>query len=117
MGAIFTKEIKKDFFKSWTSEMSYMLGYIVADGCISISKDRKKHPFTFNITSADKKHLYQLRRTLGSEHKMSEKRSGSGKVAFQLQIRNPSIAADLMRLGIAPRKTYHLDPIKIPMTV
>lgn len=53
--------------------MSYVLGYVVADGCIAISKDRKNHPFTLNITSADLEHLYLLKRILESEHRISRK--------------------------------------------
>jgi len=115
MGAIFTKKINQDFFKKWNSEMSYVLGYITADGCIVVSKDRKSHPLTLNITSVEKKHLYRLRRALESEHKISRKPAGKPNVfAYQLQIRNPIITNDLMKLGIFPRKTSHLNPIKVP---
>ena len=95
--------------------MSYILGYIVADGCITISKDRESHPFTLNITSADLEHLYLLKETLESEHKISKK---SQKIdtnnGYQLQIRNHIITQDLINLGILPRKTYNLNPIKVP---
>lgn len=113
MGAIFTKAINKDFFKAWTPEMSYVLGYITADGCICVSKNRKQ-PFSLNITSKDESHLYNIRATLGSEHRIGKKKNGRGDVAFQLQIRNPVLTGDLMDLGILPRKTYHLNPIQVP---
>ncbi len=112
---IFKKRINQDFFKTWTSEMSYVLGYVTADGCIAASKDRKNNPLTFNITSAEKKHLYRLRNVLGSEHKIGKKSGGSSNIiAYQLQIRNPIITKDLINLGILPRKTYNLSPIKVP---
>jgi len=115
MGMIFKKYINQDFFKIWTSEMSYVLGYITADGCIGVSKDRKKHPFTLNITSVEKKHLYRLRKALKSEHKISRKPGGKPNFfAYQLQIRNPITTKDLINLGILPRKTYNLSPIKVP---
>ncbi len=95
--------------------MAYVLGYITADGCIAISRDQyRKNPFTLNITSAEKAHLFRLRRALGSGHKISKKRGGAQNIAFQLQIRNPNLTADLMDLGTKPRKTYHLDPIWVP---
>ena len=94
--------------------MSYVLGFIVADGCITVSKERPNRPFSLNITSVDKKHLYKIRRVLNSEHKISKKTSGEKNVAFQIQIRNQIIAKDLMKLGIFPRKTSNLNPIKIP---
>ena len=112
---IYKKNINQDFFKTWTSEMSYVLGYVVADGCISASKDRKKNPFTFNITSVEKKHLYRIRKTLRSEHKISKKSTGKpGEIGYQLQIRNPILTKDLMGLGILPRKTQNLNFIKVP---
>ena len=114
MGMIFTKHINQDFFKTWSSKMSYVLGYIVADGCIVVSKDRKNHPFTLNITSAEKENIERIRRAMNSEHKISKKPGGPGIIAYQLQIRNPIITKDLINLGIYPRKTYNLSPIKVP---
>lgn len=94
--------------------MSYILGYITADGCITVRKNRK-NPFTLNITSIDKTHLYTLRKAMGSQHKISKKTGESSNViAYQLQISNPVITNDLINLGILPRKTYNLNPIKVP---
>ena len=95
--------------------MAYVLGYITADGCICVRKDRKKHPYTLNITSAKKTILYKIRKTLGSEHKISKKPNGRlGGIGYQLQISNPIITKDLMLLGILPRKTSNLWPINVP---
>ena len=115
MGAIFKKKINQDFFKKWTPEMSYVLGYIVADGCIVVRKNRIKNPYTLNITSADKKHLVKIRKKINSEHAISVKQNGNGEYkGFQLQISNPVITDDLMKLGIFPRKTKNLNPINTP---
>lgn len=94
--------------------MSYVLGFIVADGCITVCKERPNRPFSFNITSIDKKHLYKIRKILNSDHKIGKKTNGRGDGAFQIQIRNQVIAKDLMQLGIFPRKTSNLNPIKVP---
>lgn len=93
--------------------MSYLLGYITADGCVGICKGRKKNPYTFNITSIDKGHLYRLRKIIESTHKISQK-NGVNSGAFQLQLRNSSICIDLIRLGIIPRKTARLQPMRVP---
>jgi len=114
MGSLFTKTINSNFFKDWNSEMSYVLGYITADGCILMDKKRK-NPFSLNITSAEKKHLYRIRKALGSTHKIGKKLGGySGGISYQIQPRNPTICNDLINLGILPRKTYNLNPIKVP---
>ena len=94
--------------------MSYVFGFIVADGCIVVAKERPNRPFTFNITSVDKKHLYKIRKVLDSEHKISKKTGGGKNIAFQIQIRNQIIVKDLRRLGIFPRKTSCLNQMKIP---
>jgi len=93
--------------------MSYVLGYIVADGCIVKDKSRS-NSYTVNVTSKDKAHLYKIRNALSSTHKISKKLNGTGHVTYQLQIRNLSLARDLMKLGILPRKTHNLDPVQVP---
>ncbi len=93
--------------------MAYVLGYIVADGCILFDKTRKKHPYSLNITSAEKDSLERIRKALSSEHKIGKKSGGNSNIAYQLQIRNPVLTQDLMDLGVFPRKTYNLEPIKV----
>ena len=95
--------------------MSYVLGYIVADGNIGVRKKAKYNPLILNITSRDKRHLDRIKKVLNSKHKISKKPSGnSEKTAYQIQISNPNITNDLTKLGILPRKTYNLNFIKIP---
>ncbi len=114
MNTVLKKNLNQNFFKIWTEQMSYILGYIVADGCITVSKDRKNRPFSLNITSIDKKHLYNLRKALSSNHKISKKSGSAANKVYQLQIRNQVLANDLINLGIMPRKTSNLNPIKVP---
>ena len=42
--------------------MSYILGYITADGCISISKDRKTNPYTLNPINVPNKYFSDFAR-------------------------------------------------------
>ena len=93
--------------------MSYVLGYIVADGCITKSRQRK-NPFSLNITSKDEVHLHKIKTALKSEHKIGKKLNGRGDIAFQFQVRNPVLVKDLMKLGIHPQKTHNLEPISVP---
>ncbi len=108
------KKINQNFFKTWSSEMAYILGYFVADGGISISLGRTKNPYTFNITSVDLEHLQKIAKTMGSNYKISKKSGSSNNFAYQIQVRNSVLANNLIDLGIHPRKTYNLEPIKIP---
>lgn len=114
MGHVPLKYINTNFFQTWNHDMAYVLGYFVADGCISVTHGRRQ-PYTINITSKDKSHLQKIRRVMDSEHKISRKTGNAQRsVAYQLQVRNYALARDLIKRGIKPRKTYNLEPIKIP---
>ena len=93
--------------------MGYILGYMAADGCVMVDKKRKNNPYSLNITSVDHEHLCSIKKAFGSEHKISLKNNGRGGMAYQLQIRNRILGEDLIRLGIVPRKTFVLKPIKV----
>jgi len=94
--------------------MAYVLGYFIADGCIVENKDRISNPYIFNITSKDLEHLYKISDSLKSSYKISKKSGSSLNIAYQIQVRNSELARDLIKLGINPRKTYNLQPIKVP---
>ena len=115
MPPITRKHVNQDFFKEWSSNMAYVLGYFVADGCISTSKGRPNNPYSFNITSKDLENLEKISKALNSTYRISKKSGSSKNIAYQIQIRNSILARDLMKLGIHPRKTYHLDPILVPL--
>lgn len=106
-------KINQDFFKTWSSDMAYVLGFVVADGCIIKRKDRM-NSYVFNITSKDKSILLKIREVLDSDHPIGIK-FNSQKISYnQIQICDREICRDLMNLGICPRKTYNLGPIKVP---
>ncbi|MFH1780639.1 MAG: LAGLIDADG family homing endonuclease [Candidatus Nealsonbacteria bacterium] len=107
------KRVNQDFFKFWTAEMSYVLGYITADGCV-IKRKNRQNSYIFNITSKDKKHLLKIRKTLNSNYPLSIKHNSQGMPCSQIQICNKEICKDLINLGILPRKTSCLKPIIVP---
>jgi len=106
------RSIDENFFKTWDSNMAYVLGYIVADGCVLVDSARKRNPYTLNITSRDKDHLVKISKALGSDHKISRKQA-NGKVAHQIQIRNFTLVKDLLNLGVPPRKGDNLEDVRV----
>jgi hypothetical protein len=95
--------------------MSYILGYIAADGCITERKNKPNTPYSLNITSADYDHLIKIRKVLLSDYSISLKSNSTpSKKVFQLQMTNQTIVTDLFNLGIFPRKTFNLSPIDTP---
>jgi len=98
--------------------MSYVLGFVVADGCIGIKRIRKDgiKRYYFNITSKDKPHLENIKKVMVAHQKIYSKGSGytNRKDYYFIQIGHQEICRDLINLGISPRKTYNLNPIKVP---
>jgi len=92
--------------------MAYILGYIVADGCLISTREGTS--YILNITSIDYQHLLKIKKILYPESSISRKPNSTGGVGYQIQIRNSIIANDLLKLGIKPRKTYNLKYIKVP---
>lgn len=105
--------LNKEFFKKWSPEMSYVLGYIVADGCVLINK-RGAHYLDFHST--DKELLLKIKFLLSSKHKIGSKRDGNSKEKrkFHLQIGSKEIFQDLLKRGVKPRKSKIISLPQIP---
>jgi len=103
------KTKNENFFKKWSSEMAYVLGFFAADGCMMKNK-RGAHFIEFQIT--DKDILLKIKGLLGSNHKIAEKKLRiNWKTAYRLQIGSKIIFRDLLNLGLTPRKS---KTIKLP---
>ena len=93
--------------------MAYVLGYIVADGCVYKRKDRK-NSYVLNITSKDRQHLLNIGLNIVANCSISTKRNSTGDQYCQIQVCSREICEDLMGIGIFPRKTHNLDSIEVP---
>ena len=61
-------KINRDFFKAWTPEMAYVLGFIAADGSLEdASYLRGKY---LRICSSDINILEKIKAVMNSEHKI-----------------------------------------------
>lgn len=102
----------ENFFKKWSSEMAYILGYIVADGSLVINPRGSRY---LEIQSTDGDLLSQIKRTLGCGHKIStRKRNEKWKIVRRLQIGSKKIFNDLLKHEVKPRKTGHEIMPEIP---
>jgi len=100
------KKINKKFFKKWTPEMAYVLGFIYADGNIILTK-RKTWFWSIQIT--DKNILEQIKKTIDSSHVISKKKKILGqKQLYRLQIGSKEMCNDLILLGLTPKKSKSL---------
>jgi hypothetical protein len=118
------KNFDKDFFKIWSSEMAYVLGYIYADGAIEDVRKSSRTCYTA-ITSVDYDLLDKVRKTLSSNHELYIKKAHTQtfpdgkkylcKKAYVLRIGSKSMFSDLVKLGLTPRKSLTLKFPDIPI--
>lgn len=89
-----------DYFEKIDCDhVAYWLGFIYADGCISLDKGKK----VFSIAQHDdeKLHLYKLRYCLKSNHRIGS----DGRKCHQLRIHNKKLIIDLEGHGVVERKS------------
>ena len=103
------KLINENFFKSWSEEMAYILGYWFADGCITRRKDMKEGcSYLCQFGSKDKEQLEKIRDILDSNYKISQytkKINNKNFINYSLHIRSKEIYEDILNLGGVERKS------------
>lgn len=106
----FARQVNKDFFKTWSPEMAYVLGFFFADGNLTIG-ERSNYYIAFY--SADRSLLLSIRKVMKSTHIVSQRTSETG-VVYRIQIGSKEMVNDLLKLGLAARKTKRLALPHIP---
>src|SRR3989344_1091934 len=108
------KTLNQNFFKTWTPEMAYVLGFFAADGCMFTHSSGGKY---IELTSCDRSILEKIRRLLNSDHKISSrKRSKDWSESYRIQIGSKEIWNDLLRLGMVSAKSLVLKFPEVPRT-
>lgn len=106
------KKVNKDFFKKWSPEMAYVLGFFAADGCITVNS-RGGEYFVIQISDLDL--LKKIKKILESDHKITKRfHLKYSSVFFRIQIGSKEICNDLRKLGFSENKTHHIVVPKIP---
>jgi hypothetical protein len=101
--------VDKDAFKVLTPQTAYVLGFILADGCIDQSLQR------LSIQIIDRELLVAIRDILGSTAPIRKAPYNplETRPCFVLNIHSVDVVANLLALGITPKKslTCTLPPI------
>jgi len=103
-------KVNENFFKTWSRNSSYVLGFIYADGHLEdASYLRGKY---LRFTSTDRSLIEKIKKSLNSDHTIVViAGSGNRKAIYRLRIGSHKIYNDLENIGLHPRKS--LD-IKFP---
>ena len=105
------RKVNQHFFKTWSHDMAYVLGFFVADGNI-IKTKRNTHYISF--CSVDYEILQNIKNSLESTHLLSERKGENGHV-FRLQIGSKIMYDDLVALGFVDCKSNRMLMPKIPV--
>jgi len=102
--------VNMNFFKKWTSDMAYILGFIYADGNI---RSRESGMELF-IKSKDKEILLSMNEAMESNYPIKKLITDSSYI-YCLGIYRKHIVEDLLTLGITPRKALTMNFPKVPI--
>lgn len=105
--------INVDFFKKWSEEMAYVLGYFSADGGMFVNSGGSKY---IQFVSTDYSLLEKVKKAMDSKHKIYLKRKGNKiwKDCYLLEIGSKEIYNDLLNLGLLPKKAKRLKLPQVP---
>src|SRR3989338_10996403 len=107
------KELNEKFFDVWSEEMSYVLGFIFADG--SIFKNPRGSEY-LDITSTDMDVLIKIRCVLNSNPAISNRiyKNERWKQSYKIQIGNKYLIKQLKMLTVTPRKSLVMELPNVP---
>ena len=113
--------VNRDFFKIWTSEMSYVLGFIVADGSLEDAPYLRGR--YLRVYSSDMEILTKIKTLMDSQHFivvtkpkdfLSRGKKYTCKEKYMLRIGSHEIYNDLIALGITPNKSKTIQFLNVP---
>lgn len=103
-------KVNEDYFKKWSSNMAYILGFIFADGNITkVIHNGSSDKLGFGQNKKDIDILRKIKREFSAEQTLS-----IGKKYVYFSIYSQVIVDDLKKLGVTYRKSFRKSPGKIP---
>lgn len=105
------KKFDIEFFRKETPDKYYVLGFFTADG--SLTKNSRGGHY-FSIQSKDKQIIFDVKKSMQSEHKISVRLDTRTNNAFyRMQIGSRVLYEDLFNLGFTGNKTKNLPNFNI----
>ena len=116
------KDIEKNFFKSWSPQMAYLLGLLFSDGTVENTQKSSRTCY-FAFTSKDFDLIQQVKELLSSSHTIHTRKPLWQKIknkeyfcnkTFYLRVGSKNMYQDLVKLGLKPRKSLTLKFPRVP---
>lgn len=89
------------FFRVWTPEMAYVLGYWWADGCMRIKRNTRAHEVS--IASNDREHVVAMANVIGANYVLKKVAPASN--TYVVEFCGVELYTDLLARGGTPRKS------------
>lgn len=107
------RALDHQFFKTWSSEMAYVLGFFAADGSM-IRNNRGAHFIEF--TTTDKILLTHVRTAVKGSHVIQrrDRKRKNWSIQYRVQFGSKEWFSDLQRLGLTERKSKTLVLPEVP---
>jgi len=103
-------KINENYFKKWSSNMAYILGFIFADGSITkITNNGYSDKLSFGQNKKDIDILRKIKQELSAEQTLSITQD-----AIHFSIYSQIVVDDLKKLGVSYRKSFRKSRGKIP---
>ena len=107
-------DVQHNYFKNWSNDMAYIMGFIWADGCLVGNKNELK----INLQVGDIDLLYDIKNKLNFEgrvYKRDVKLKNKIHHYSSLSINSLIMLNDLRNLGLTERKSYTIEwPTELP---
>lgn len=96
--------LNRDFFKRWSREMAYVLGVVVTDGNLASDQPRVM------IAQRERELLDKVSALMDCDGGIS----WTGNQIYRLSFQSPEVYADLLDLGLTPRKSLTIQWPQVP---
>lgn len=98
-------KVNADFFKTWTNEMAYVLGFVFTDGSVSGN--------ALSIAQNERYILEEINTVMESDYKISKRPNGKN-VIHTLTTHRKEIVEDLQKLGVTEGKSRIMSFPDVP---
>lgn len=103
-------DVVEGFFKLWSPEMAYALGFIAADGCIC----KGKFSYQFSVMSTDEDIIVKLSNLFGDSPVRCHTRIPPRKPIYKVISTNQRFIKPLLDLGVVPGKSKVMQGFNVP---
>jgi len=111
--------VNRDFFKTWTPQMAYVLGFIYADGSLDAGKKNSKTKTTIasprcSISQNSPEILEKIKVLMSYNRKLYKAKNWPRGYLYRLDLTDEEMYEDLLKIGLTPAKSLNVKFPEMP---